>query len=73
MRLCTHTAKKNLGALIEACLLNKANMVCLVLKHRLWFLIWLLIIGCWTGVFLLARYNKDLIRIIALISIGLTA
>ena len=37
--------KKNLGALIEACPLNKANMVCLVLKHRLWFLSWLLTHG----------------------------
>ena len=66
MRLCTHTSKRILGALIEACPLNKANMVCRVLKHRLWFLIWLiwlillLNIWCWTDVFLLARYKKRL-------------
>ena len=42
MRLCTKTSKRNWDALIEACPLNKANTVGLVLTHRLWFLIWLL-------------------------------
>ena len=37
--------KKNLGVLIEAWPLNKANMVYFVLKHRLRFLIWLLTYG----------------------------
>ena len=54
--------KKNLGrALIEACALNKANMVCLVVKHKLWFLIWLLNIR---GVGLMFSYLLAITKIV---------
>ena len=54
--------KNNLGVLIEACPLNKANLVYLVLKHRLWFLIWLLNINY--GVGLLFSYSLAITKIV---------